>query len=90
MSIQSLILEFYKGQVISHGHFVPLPKLTSNQNYYFHVPIKHTVCLAFRAKNSLMYGTFNRVLLGFLQTVRLIGTGHFGANRMKNSKIYHR
>ena len=23
------------------------------------------------------------------QTVRLIGTGHFGANRIKNSKIHH-
>ena len=32
-----------------------------------------------------MYGTFNRVLLDFLQTVRLIGTGHFGANGIKNS-----
>ena len=34
-----------------------------------------------------MYGTFNRVLLDFLQTVRLIGTGHFGANGVKNSNV---
>ena len=39
-------------------------------------------------KESLMYGTFNRVLLEFLQTVRLIGTGHFDGNRIKNSN-YH-
>ena len=38
-------------------------------------------------KNSLMYSTFNRVLLDLLQTVRLIGTGHFGANRIKNSGV---
>ena len=34
-----------------------------------------------------MYDTFNRVLLEFLQTVRLIGTGRFGANGVKNSNI---
>ena len=37
-----------------------------------------------------MYSTFNRVLLDFLQTVRLIRTGHFGSNGVLNSiQLYY-
>ena len=64
-------------------------KLLWSPGDYSHVPIKQTVRLAFRAKKSFMYGTFNRVLFGFLQIVCLIRTGHFNAYRVKNSDLHY-
>ena len=54
---------------------------------YSHVPIKRTVHLAFRAKKILMYVTFNRVLLDFSPTVRLIGTGHLATCSSKKFEM---
>ena len=53
---------------------------TCNSLLYSRDPIKSTVLIVYRAEKMFMYGTYNRVLMDFWQTVLLIGTGQLFHN----------